>query len=282
MTDTARDLAARRSELRSKFLVGLARAAGGALIFSLPTMMTQEMWDLGFTINRWRLALLVMIHIPLLALLAAHIGFERTSGWIACLRDAVVAYALGMAVSAAILGVFGIIGPGMPAREIIDKIALQAVGASLGALLARSQLGGDEPEPEGHGSMTYASELFLMAIGALFLGLNVAPTEEVRLISYRMTEWHALALIGLSILVMHAFVFTVGFHGEETRTPHAPWWSDFLRFTIAGYALACLVSLYVLWTFGQVDGAAFPRVLMSTVVLGFPTSVGAAAARLIL
>jgi uncharacterized membrane protein len=29
-------------------------------------------------------------------------------------------------------------------------------------------------------------ELFLMAVGGLFLSLNVAPTEEVSVISYKM------------------------------------------------------------------------------------------------
>jgi hypothetical protein len=31
------------------FLVGLGRAFGGALIFSLPMLMTMEMWWLGFS-----------------------------------------------------------------------------------------------------------------------------------------------------------------------------------------------------------------------------------------
>ena len=55
----------------------------------------------------------------------------------------------------------------------------------------------------------------MMAIGALFLSLNVAPTEEIILISYKMTPWHALATLALSILIMHAFVYAVAFRGAH-------------------------------------------------------------------
>ena len=48
------------------------------------------------------------------------------------------------------------------------------------------------------------------------------------------------------------------------------------------YALAAIVSLYVLWTFGRTDGTSGMQILMSVTVLGFPASIGAAAARLIL
>jgi uncharacterized membrane protein len=51
---------------------------------------------------------------------------------------------------------------------------------------------------------------------------------------------------------------------------------------MVAYALALLVSLYVLWSFGRSDGLAFGELLMQTVVLGFPAAIGAAAARLIL
>jgi uncharacterized membrane protein len=41
------------------------------------------------------------------------------------------------------------------------------------------------------------------------------------------------------------------------------------------------VSAYVLWTFGRFDDHAVTRMVMQAVVLGFPASIGAAAARLV-
>lgn len=262
---------------------GLGRAVGGALIFSLPMLMTMEMWQLGTAVDRPRLVLLLIINLPLLVALSRHVGFERTSNLREDIRDALMAYGIGVLFAAGGLAVFGVIGPGMPLDEIAGKVAIQAMPASFGALLGRSQLGGAQPGEEGAGAdASYSGELFLMAVGALFLSLNVAPTEEMVLISYLMTEWHAIAMVAASLIVMHGFIYSLGFAGTEALPEGTSGWQAFIRFTLVGYAIALLISLYALWTFGRTDGAGLEPVLMSAIVLAFPAAVGAAAARLIL
>jgi len=118
--------------------------------------------------------------------------------------------------------------------------------------------------------------------GALFLAFNVAPTEEMILIAYRMTPWHGLALGVISIALLHVFVYNIGFSGQESRPEGGSFLSTFLHFTLAGYGIALLVSLYVLWTFGRTDDVAFTQVAMTTVVLSFPAALGAAMARLVI
>jgi putative integral membrane protein (TIGR02587 family) len=267
-----------------KALVGLARGFGGALIFALPMLMTSEMWALGFHMDRWRLALLLVLNIPLLTMLSFHAGFEETFDFGEDLRDACIAYGIGIVASALFLALFGIVEPGQPVGEIVGKIAVQSVPASIGALLGRSQLGGGRAyQPRGGRTPGYLSELFLMAIGALFLGLNVAPTEEMVLISYKMTEWHILALIGLSLLLMHGFVYAVEFRGGEVAVASQRLSGRaFVRFTLVGYAIALLISFYVLWSFGRTEDMSFTQMVMAVSVLGFPAAIGAAAARLIL
>lgn len=264
-----------------KTLRRLGRGFAGALLFALPMFMTIEMWWLGFHLDRTRLVLLLIVNIPLLTLLSYHAGFERTSLWRDDLRDAAIAFGIGMLASATILMVLALITADMTADEIIGKIAVQTIPGSIGALLGSSQLGDREVGAEAPDRENFLSELFLMCIGALFLGLNVAPTEEMVLISYKMTEWHAVALIILSIVVMHAFTYALEFSGSAP-VPDAGPWSVFFRFTVSGYVVAIAVSLYVLWTFGQTEAVAFKHILMTTVVLGFPAAIGAAAARLIL
>ncbi|CUA85815.1 putative integral membrane protein TIGR02587 [Chelatococcus sambhunathii] len=266
---------------RSKALRDTGRALGGALIFSLPMLMTMEMWWLGFAMDRLRLALLLVVCLPLLILLSRRIGFETTRAWREDVADALFALGIGMVTSAVALVVFGAIGPGMSVHEIAGKIAIQVAPASIGALLARSQFGSERRGEEDR-QESYWGEMFLMAVGALFLGFNVAPTEEMIVISYRMTPWHAVALVLLSLFVMHGFIFAVGFRGGTELTPQTPWWSAFVRFTLPGYMLAMLVSLYILWTFGRTDDTSLEQVITATIVLGFPSSAGAAAARLIL
>ncbi|MDS7594641.1 TIGR02587 family membrane protein [Agrobacterium tumefaciens] len=281
----------------TEFAIGIARGAAGALLFGIPMLMTMELWQLGFYIERDRLFVLLLLNIPLLIMLARMIGFEQTSRWPEAYRDAMIAYALGVFMSAAILVMLGDIKLEMPLSEILGKIAIQAVPASIGALLGRSQLGDkedtgddadennglDDSDPvEGQLSTRYSRELFLMAVGALFLNLNVAPTEEVILISYKMTPWHALVVILVSIAIMHGFVYAVSFRGTHEIPDDTPRWHVFFRFTLPGYVIALIVSLYVLWVFGRLDHTVPAQMLMSTIVLSFPGAIGAAAARLIL
>jgi putative integral membrane protein (TIGR02587 family) len=121
-----------------------------------------------------------------------------------------------------------------------------------------------------------------MAVGAVFLAFNVAPTEEMILIAFMMTPWHGLALLAASLVMMHGFVFAVSFRGTPSAPEGSTGWSLFMRFTLVGYAVALLISAYVLWTFGRLEEASLATYVREVVVLAFPASLGAAAARLIL
>lgn len=266
-----------------RFWLGLARAFGGAIIFTLPMLMTMEMWWLGFYMSDWKLALLLMVNVPLLIGLSHYIGFEDTFEIKEDAIDSFVAYAVGFAAAVPILFLFGVIGSGMSANEIIGKVSLQAVPGSMGALLAQSELGGRSKDKQAKKDRAgYWGELFIMTVGALFLAFNLAPTEEMPLIAYMMTEWHLLGLLLVTIAIMHAFVYALEFKGQAAIPEDTPFWSVFLRFTVVGYAIALLISFFILWTFGRTDGQSFQQIVATVTVLGFPAAIGAAAARLIL
>ncbi|MBI1621020.1 TIGR02587 family membrane protein [Aquamicrobium zhengzhouense] len=258
------------------------RAAGGALIFSLPMLMTMELWQLGFYLDRVRLLVLVLAALPMLFFLSRQIGFEDTRSWRDDVIDALIALGVAAITSLVLLILFGALGPGMSADEIIGKIAIQMVPGAIGALLAKGQFRDTGEEEAEEKDETYGGELFLMAVGALFLGFNMAPTEEMMLISFRMSEWHALALVGLSLGLMHGFVFAVGFAGGSQISQDESMWGAFIRLTLPGYVVALSMSLFLLWVFARTDGLSFGDVVMATVVLGFPSAIGAASARLVL
>lgn len=268
----------------SKVLRDFGRAAGGALLFSLPMLMTMELWSLGSYLDRTRLLTLVLTAMPILVLLSRHIGFKETRGWGEDVVDAAIAMGISIVVCVVLLFLFGTITVDTPLDETVGRVAIQMVPAAIGALLAKSQLGArdDEEDEAADDDETYGGELFLMMVGALFLGFNVAPTEEMMLISFQMSEWHALALVVLALFIMHGFVFAVGFAGGSQTSPDEPWWSPFIRLTLPGYVIALTVSLYLLWVFARLDGLGLDSIAMATVVLAFPSAIGAAAARLIL
>lgn len=290
MTDLADDGQADTpsSDKLRQFLIGICRAIAGALLFALPMLMTMEMWALGFYIDRFQLLLLLLLNMPLLIGLAHRIGFEATFGWREDLRDSAIAYGIGIVTSAIILILLGLLKADDPWHEILGRIAIQSVPASIGAMLGRSQLSGDNAEDdqpgdeEGGRETGYAGELFMMAVGALFLSLNMAPTEEMILLSYKMTPLHALVTIVVSIALMHGFVYAVSFKGSHELSSNTPWWHAFVRFTLPGYIIAVLISLYCLWTFERLGDVSATQILMSVIVLSFPGAIGASAARLIL
>lgn len=267
---------------------GMGRAVGGALLFSLPMLMTMELWELGFYMGRLKLALLLVLMVPLLVGVAHRIGFEPSFGWREDIRDAFIALGIGLVTSAVVLAIFGILDTDMSVREVVGKIAVQSVPAALGALLARSQFGGDrkedddEKEEDGRAFSSYFGTLFMMIVGSIYFSLNVAPTEEMILISYTMTPVHAALLVALSIGCMHAFVYAVEFQGGPDMEPGGHWVEPLLRVTLPGYVLAFAISVFVLWIFERTGSVAPGAMLMATVVLAFPASIGAAAARLIL
>lgn len=265
-----------------RYLIGLSRAAGGAVIFALPLLMTMEMWWLGFTIDRAKLLLLVLVLLPLLTTLSYHAGFEPTFQWRDDVIDAFVAYGVGFFASLLVLLLLGVVTVDTAISDAVGKITVQAVPASIGAMLGRTLLGGEradegEPRPD-----TYAGELFIMAAGALFLSFSIAPTEEITQIAIGLSPGASILLAAVSLLQMHAFVYAVEFRGQASRAEHRTVAGEFVRLTVVGYVMALLISAYVLWTFGRTAGLDSVELVRATIVLGFPASIGAAAARLIL
>ena len=298
-----------------RFLLNAARAAGGALLFSLPLLMTVEMWRLGFTMEPWRLAALLGVSLPVLVGLARFSGFNDPAGLLDEAVDACVAVAVGAGVSAALLTALAVIGGGPVSwPEAAGKVILQTVPAAMGAVFAVSQLGrpaedgggaggpdeggsdddhsdddlsdddlSDESQSDAHrDAAAYGRELFLMVAGALFLAFSVAPTEEVVLLAHMVGPWRAMLIAAASVAVMHAFVYVVQFRGQHRAPEGVSAGSVFLRLTVVGYALCLLLSLFCLWAFGRADGVAWGELAVAVVVLSLPAAVGAAAARLIL
>ena len=256
---------------------GVGRAVGGALLFSLPLLMTMELWQLAHTVDRFRLGLLVVVTAALVFGLARVFGAGSGGGGsTGRLVDTGVALLVAAVAAAVVLTVLSVVDPIRDWQDAVSVIAIETLPAAIGASYARSQLGDGSRKAEASG---YGHELFLMTAGAVVFAANVAPTEEIVLLAARMSDAHTAALVVLSLAMMHAFVYAVGFKGQENADRPV---RAFLTLTVVGYVLALAMSAYVLWTFGRFDGLGMVAVVSETVVLALPASLGAAAARLIL
>jgi putative integral membrane protein (TIGR02587 family) len=259
-----------------RLLTGFGRAIGGALLFAMPILMTMEVWRLAVAVDRYRLALLALGTVLLVVGLARNIGPSKTSGWLASLIDAGVAFIAAAVAAATILTVLHVLDwvPGW--RDAMSVLGLAMLPAAVGASYARAQLG------QGGGATGrsgYGHELFLMVAGAVVFASNVAPTEEIVLLASKVTPWHTLALVVVSLVLLHAFVYEVGFGGQEEREGPV---QAFITFSVVGYAIAFCVSAFLLWSLGRFADTGLLMAVTESVVLALPASLGAAAARLIL
>jgi putative integral membrane protein (TIGR02587 family) len=270
--------------LDRQFLTALARAFAGAVLFGLPLFMTMEMWSLGFSIAPLRLALFVALSVPLLAGLAWYSGFRDDVSWRDALVDAGIAYLVGLLAASLTLALFAVLQPGLSLDDALGKVALQAVPAGMGATLARSQLGLREGDTANEARReSYGGELFLMGAGGLFFAFNVAPTDEIVLITHQQASpFFAVGLLVASVLVLHVFVYRLGFRGQHERAEGISGPVELFRLTLPGYGVVLLASAYVLWTFGRLDGVGASDALHMCIVLSFPAALGAATARLVL
>lgn len=258
-----------------RYGAGLARAGLGAMIFSLPLTMTMEMWELGVAIDPIRGILILVVTFPLLVALSFYAGFERTFSLLDNVLDAFAAMTVSVVACLLILWLFGEITFAMPLEELIGKLTILSFAASIGALLADKQFNDEEVgEDEAEMERGFGGSLFIMAVGAIFLALNIAPTDEVMLIAAKISPVQAIVLSCVSLVLLYAILSAADQEEGASVARH-------VRRSLAGYGICLLFSGGVLWTFGRIDGMPFDEALECMIVLAFPASLGAGAARLI-
>lgn len=261
------------------YAVGLLRALLGAMIFALPLFMTMEMWELGATMDRGRLSLLLALTLPALIALSFYAGFEKTFSLVDNVLDALAVIAVSATACLVVLMVFGEIAPGMSASEIVGKLALLCFAASIGALLANKQFndaGAEDKKQERRHRRSFFWRLFITGVGAIFLALNIAPTDEIEIIASAMNPLQAALLACLSVATLHVILTAIDKEEGENVV------GRFVRRTLSNYGLCLALCWYVLWSFSRLDSVGLAESVERVIVLAFPAALGAGAARLIL
>jgi putative integral membrane protein (TIGR02587 family) len=135
---------------------------------------------------------------------------------------------------------------------------------------------GAETEPVGP-----IGRLMVAASGALYFALNIAPTDEVRMLAAEASALQLAMAVVASLAVGLGIVFHAEFRGGRRPAMRDGPLTSPLGETAAAYVLSLLVSLLLLWAFGSTDGTGFNAVMAQVVMLGIVGSFGAAAARLL-
>jgi putative integral membrane protein (TIGR02587 family) len=287
-------------------LTDLVRAASGGLLFGAPLLYTMEVWWTGsHTSPEQVAAVLVLLTVPVFLLNQTE-GF-RTSRDVRvadAAADTVEAVAVGLVVTAGVLVLLREITVVDPLATDLGKVMYEAIPFCLGIGVARHfLLGSRDADDEGDESADGAdsaddadagsggdaeadaglsgtlADLGATTIGALFVSLSIAPTDEVPLISSTMTAPWLLLLMACSLAVSYAIVFVAGFSRQDQRNSQVGIFQRPLTETIVCYLIALVTAALLLWIF-QRGLEPWNDLVTRVVVLGFPACIGGAAGRL--
>jgi putative integral membrane protein (TIGR02587 family) len=268
----------------SKSVKEYARGLAGGLLFSLPLLYTMEMWQTGFSIGPIRLLIGLGATLAVLMAYNFYAGIRRDTTFAEIVIDSVEELGLALLLSALLLWLLHRLGPDMGLQEITGKLAIEVMVTAIGISVGRAQLGADEGDDQGLERHRLPHHLpGLIAIGtcgALLVALNVAPTDEIRVIALQNRPWKLLLLAVLSQLMILVVLFLSDFRGTHREVRHTP--GQMLRSAVIMYAVALCCAAFLLWFFGRLNGEGMGVIAAQVVVLGVAAALGASAGRLLL
>jgi putative integral membrane protein (TIGR02587 family) len=262
-------------------------AIAGGLLVGLPLLWTMEVWDDGAVLGAGKLLVLLAIGFAVVVGFNAFAGFRRDRTWLELVVDSVEAMGMSVLVAALALAALGRLDPALGLATLVGRIAIEAIPVAFGMSLAATVMGQSGADRGGPGhqprEIRPLGRLLVAGAGALYFALNIAPTDEVRILAAESSPTQLLVAVFAGLAIGLAIVFYADFRGRsgplqgEGRGPLETPAGE----TVAAYALALLISLVLLWAFGSTDAASPHAVIAQTVMLAIAASFGAAGSRLI-
>ncbi|MGH9322557.1 MAG: TIGR02587 family membrane protein, partial [Vicinamibacteria bacterium] len=277
-----------------------ARGVAGGLLFSLPLLYTVEVWLGGVVAPPRHSILYLLVTMALLVGYNRYAGMRRDANWAEVAIDSVEEMGLGLVLAAAILGLAGRIGPGVPVNEILGKVLFEAMTVAIGVSVGTAQLGaGDEAGQKdtgmegdrrgssrgahgaGNEDLRFGGQLVIALCGAVLFASSVAPTEEIQTIAFETSSARLLGLGLLSLALGGVILFYSDFSGAHRKAPLSGL-EPVIVDAVITYAVALFASAVFLWFFGRFEGLAPISCISQIVVLGLAATMGASAGRLLL
>ena len=260
------------------------RGVVGALIVSIELLFTMEMWWSGWQLPTAWLVVYALVGLAVVLAITRSVGFREDeseaeqTGLRTVLTDFTELLFQSFLTAYTVLLLFGIIDYGN-LRTAVRLGLLFVVPLGFGAALANELLRETDQEREG-GRPLYRN-LGVFAVGALFVSMTMAPTDEMFLMA-AYADWPRLGLVlVLSVLVAYLVLFELEFRGHEARTAESTT-VDQLGHAVVTFAVGIVVAAGLLAAFGQFRSAPVSVWVQMTIVLGFPASIGASGGRVVL
>lgn len=266
-------------------VTAFTRAFAGAAIFGIPLVYTMEMWWIGKSQPVTHLLVVVLLALATNFGLAHVVGFRKDSSPLMSLDQAVDALAVGVVLAILLLLGMNQLRPTDGLEQGVGTVILLSLPLSLGASTAREVFAGRTSDNDAATNHHYPwwqrmlSHIGATAIGGVFIGFSIAPTDEGAMIAAGITLWHLLLIIGMSLILTHLIVFASGFARQKSNGPlqHA------LSETALSYAVSLIIALLLLAVLQRIQpGDPMQEIVRQMIVLALPVSIGGAAGRLVI
>lgn len=263
---------------------------GALLVVGTTYLYTMETWWWGWTLPIWYLLIYAFVGLGVVLAITRSVGFREggngddgseDGGLKKSVRETVAAFAelvfQSFLTAYLVLLVMGIVEIGDPWILVARLGLLEVVPLGFGAAMANELLRGETQT--GRRSLTQMLGTF--SIGAVFVSGGIAPTQEIELIAAHMGWGRAAMLVVLALLVAYLMLYELELRGQQGRVQsRRKLWQFGEAFLV--YAVALVVGAGMLAAFGHFDNVPLPVMVTMLVVVSFPASIGASAARVVI
>lgn len=270
----------------------LVRAFSGGMVFGIPLLFTMEVWSLGANAAAFRIFVgLLTAAVPVFLLVQIQGFWSRPARGVG---DAAIqtVQAVGIAIVSVVvvLVVLRKLTWQMPITDALGRTVYEAVPFAAGAAIASAAVSGkpdkmpkqSENSGKRYDAQATMQDLGATAVGALFVGLAIAPTDEVPTLAASISAPWLLGIMALSLAASYTIVFASGFLNEDKRRSQLGLFQRPLTETLAAYIVALIMSGLMLWFFGNLSlDAPLEETLTRVLVLGLPAAIGGSAGRLV-
>ncbi len=283
----------------TKELQDWLHGAAGGFLFGIPLLYTMEVWWIGSYTEPPLMLIVLAITFVIVFLLNRTDGFRQVNPDrpMQALMDSIEALAIGTLCATLILILLQEVTLQTPLDEAVGKVVLEGLPFAVGVALARSILSGDRQAETNENSDTKAAknspqsmpprynatlaDIGATLVGTIFVASNIAPTDEVEMLSAATSPPWLLAILVASIVISYCIVFVAGFTTQDRRLQQQGAFQHPLVETVMAYLLSLGAAALMLWFFHRLSPTdPWPVWLEETLILGLPSTIGGAAGRL--
>lgn len=296
----------------------IIRGASGGFLFGIPLLYTMEVWWIGSYTEPPLMLIILAVTFVIVFLLNRTDGFRQISPDrpLQAAMDSVEAMAIGTVCVTLVLILLREITGETPLDEAVGKIVLEGVPFCIGVALARSLMQGDRFDNEQNDQETdlnnsqriseednqdtntapsssrhqlqrrenynpTLADIGATLVGTIFIAFNIAPTDEVSMLSAAASAPWLIAVILASLVISYCIVFLAGFTTQEQRIQQQGMFQSPLTETVVTYLISLVAAALMLWFLHRLSFAdPWSSWLRQTVILGLPATIGGAAGRL--